>query len=277
MIYLIAGARRIYKKPFKKFGNKEEDVIKMTPSNEDFSVIDERLVNIISASAINEIPDVIEVMRHIDAALPNEDGLKWFNFLYLKVTESVRDNPPPLAWESPEFLNRLAVVFANLYLGALANWHQNREAVARAWSPLFEARGRQGVKRVQFAIAGMNAHINRDLGIALVETSEEFRIVPHRGSAQHRDFERVNDILVRVAEEVKQTLATGIVGEIDQDLGRVDDAVALWSVRKARETAWTNAEILWQIKDIPILADAFLINLDRLVGLSSRGLLISVG
>lgn len=130
---------------------------------------------------------------------------------------------------------------------------------------------------MQFAIAGMNARINRDLGAALIETAEEMALVPRRGSAQHRDFERVNDILVRVEEEVKQTLATGIVGEIDQDLGRVDDVVALWSVRKARETAWTNAEIVWQIKDIPVLADAFLINLDRLVGLSTRGLLIPVG
>lgn len=46
---------------------------------------------------------------------------------------------------------------------------------------------------------------------------------------------------------------------------------------ETRETAWTNGEILWQIKDVPVLADAFLINLDRLIGLSSRGLLIPVG
>lgn len=249
----------------------------MMPLNDDLILIDERMVEIISASALDDIPDVIQVMRSIDAVLPNEDGLKWFNFLYLRVTESVRDNPPALAWENPDFLNRLAVVFAKLYLGAVVNWQQNMESVARAWTPLFAARRRQNVMRVQFAIAGMNAHINRDLAIALVETAEELGLTPRRGSPEHRDFERVNDLLERVAEEVKQTLATGIVGEIDQDLGRLDDVVALWSVRKARETAWTNAEILWQIKNIPVLADAFLINLDRLVGLSSRGLLIPIG
>jgi hypothetical protein len=246
----------------------------MTPLNENLSSIDERLVEIIAASAIENISDVIGVMQRINDALPNEDGLKWFNFLYLKVTESVSNNPPALAWENPEFLNRLAIVFANLYLGAVANWQQNRETVARAWTPLFESRGSQNVMRVQFAIAGMNAHINRDLAIALVQTAEELNVVPRRDSQEHRDFMRVNDILERVAEDVKQTLATGIVGEIDQDLGRLDDVVAFWSVRKARETAWTNAEILWQIKDIPVLADAFLINTDRFVGLTSRGLLI---
>ena len=56
------------------------------------------------------------------------------------------------------------------------------------------------------------------------------------------NLERVNAILETVTEQVKQFLATGIVGEIDQDLGRLDDMAALWSVRKARETAYTNAE-----------------------------------
>ena len=115
----------------------------MMPDNGNFTLNDERLVETISASAINDIPDVIDVMQHIDAALPNEDGLKWFNYLYLKVTESVRDDPPALAWESPEFLNRLAVAFANLYLGAIVDWHRNRDTVARAWTPLFARRARR--------------------------------------------------------------------------------------------------------------------------------------
>ena len=64
------------------------------------------------------------------------------------------------------------------------------------------------------------------------------------------------------------------MGEIDQDLGRLDDMAALWSVRKARETAYTNGEISWQLRAVPTLSDAFLKNLDRLVALSSRGLLV---
>ena len=92
----------------------------------------------------------------------------------------------------------------------------------------------------------MNAHINHDLPIALVQTSEEQKIAPRRGSPEHRDFERVNAILEVVAEQVKEFLATGIVGEIEQNLGHLDDVIALWKVRKARETAFTNGEVLWQ-------------------------------
>ena len=240
----------------------------------DMPAVDERLAQVISASTVNSIEDVINVMRGLDDVLQNSDGLKWFNLLYLKVTEGVRDSPPAEGWENPQYVERLAVIFAGLYFSAIASWQRDHDSVVRSWSPLFEAREKKRIARVQFAIAGMNAHINHDLPIALVQTSEEQDIVPRRGSPEHRDFERVNIILEAVAEQVKQFLATGIVGEIDQDLGRLDDVVALWSVRKARETAYDNGELLWHFRGIPILSDKFLTSLDRFVGLTSRGLLV---
>ena len=240
------------------------------------SNVDELLVKVISAAAIDTIDDVIRVMNGMDKVLQNDDGLKWFNLLYLKVTQAVQSAPPAEGWENQNFVERFAVVFAGLYFNAVASWQRDQVGVSRAWKPLFELRKRNGVFRVQFAIAGMNAHINHDLCIALLQTSLEKDIVPRRNSSEHRDFEKVNSLLERVSEEVKQFLATGIIGEVDQDLGQLDDAVALWSVRNARETAWTNGELLWQAKDIPLFNDGFLKNLDRLVGLTTRGLLIPV-
>jgi hypothetical protein len=246
----------------------------MSQNTFDMPLTDERLVQVISASSVSDIEDVINVMSGLDNILQNNDGLKWFNLLYLRVTEGVRHSPPAEGWENQQYVERLAVIFAGLYFSAIASWQRDHDSVVRSWAPLFHSRQRRGIARVQFAIAGMNAHINHDLSIALVQTSEDQGVVPRRGSPEHRDFERVNTILEAVVEQVKEFLATGIVGEIDQDLGRLDDMVALWSVRKARETAYTNGEILWQLRASPLLNDAFLRNLDRLVGLSSRGLLV---
>ena len=234
---------------------------------------DQKLTQIIASSATTTIDDVITVLRNIDDTLPSNDGLKWFNLLYLKVTEGVRDNPPTESWEDPQWLRRLDVEFAKLYFTALASWHRNPDEVTRSWVPLLSSRQNQNITRVQFALAGINAHINHDLPIAVVQTSEEQEIVPRSSSPQHRDFERVNTILEAVVDQAKQFLATGIIGEIDQDIGQIDDLIAIWSVRKARETAWTNAEILWQLRSIPLLSDGFLLSIDRLVRLSSQGLL----
>lgn len=45
--------------------------------------------------------------------------------------------------------------------------------VHKAWQPLFEVTNNQHITRIQFALAGMNAHINHDLPIAIGTTSQQ--------------------------------------------------------------------------------------------------------
>ena len=237
---------------------------------------DEKLGQIALTPAIHSVDDVIAVLRLLDGELRNEDGLKWFNLLYLKVSEGVRSQPQPIHWENAAWLERLDVQFAKLYFSAVADWFGNRPQVARSWLPLFESRNRRGILRVQLAFAGINAHINHDLPIALVQTGKEMRITPKRGTPEFRDFEKVNGVLEAAQENAKRYIATGIVGLIDEDLGQLDDRIANWSVRKARETAWSNGEILWRLNRATAVRDDFLVNLDRLVSLASRGFLVPV-
>lgn len=237
----------------------------------------EKLAQIIAAEAVATVDDVILVLRNLDRELSSNDGLKWFNLLYLRVTEGVRNQSATIRWENSKWLERLDVIFAKLYFAAIANWQNSRSNVTRSWSPLFEARDQQGILRVQFAFAGINAHINHDLPIALVQTGKELRISLRRGTREFRDFEKVNSILEVAQENAKQYIATGIVGLLDEDLGRLDDRIANWSVRKARETAWSNGEICGRLNRTPVLREDFVVNLDRLVSLSSRGLLVPVG
>ena len=67
----------------------------------------------------------------------------------------------------------------------------------------FEARSRRGIAPLQFALAGMNAHINRDLPVALVTTCEELGLELRADSPQHSDYIHVNDVLEQVEAQVK--------------------------------------------------------------------------
>jgi hypothetical protein len=236
---------------------------------------DEALAQIVATPA-TDIPEAIAVMEQIDGALADADGLKWFNLLYLIVTRAVLASPPAAGWQDPAWLTRLDVVFANLYFGAVASWLQDHDSAPRAWQALFEARFRPNVMRVQFALCGMNAHINHDLPLAVVRTGEELHVEPVRGTPQHQDFEHVNDVLAIAEPTAIQFLATGLLGRITQDLGTLDDTLAIWSVRRARDSAWTNAEILWALRAIPVLRSKFLRVLDRTTGFAGRGLLLPV-
>lgn len=231
------------------------------------------LDGLLAARAPRDIAEVIALMRSIEAALPRGDGVAWFTRLYRAVTEGVAEALTAGTFRSPEFVRSLDVAFANLFFVALRRHAEDPDTVPKAWAPLIEARRRCGIVPLQFALAGMNAHINGDLPVALVATWRALRIEPQRRSREHRDFRRVNALLAETEERVKLEFVTGALAEVDASLGAVDDVLAMWNVRKAREAAWANAETLWAIRGIPALRSHFLVTLDRMVGFAGRGLL----
>lgn len=219
------------------------------------------------------IAAVIARMEKIGAGLSENDGVARFNELYLAVTREVGAQAGAGTFADEAYLSTLDVGFAELYFAAV-DGESRGDAVPHAWAPLFEARGRKGVAPIQFALAGMNAHINHDLALALNTACDQRKVTLKRNSAQHRDFLKVNDTLERVQDRIKARYAHGLVGWADKSLGRLDDVVAAWKVARARDAAWTNAEALRALRRVPRVRDDYLETLGRTVGLVSRALLV---
>jgi hypothetical protein len=230
------------------------------------------LTDILLRTPAQSIDEVIGVMTAIDEDLPDDDGLKWFNRLYLRVTVSVRAAVEEATFRDPAFLAALDVIFANLYFAALSA-DADGDGAPAAWRPLLEARHQRGIKRIQFALAGMNAHINRDLPEGIVRTFTALGGSPLTDRGRRQDFDSINALLERVEQEVRTDFSVGVIGVIDELGHDVDDAVAMWKVRSARAAAWTNAKVMWTLRDIPVLHDEFFARLDGLTGLAGRGLL----
>jgi hypothetical protein len=235
---------------------------------------DAQLLQIVNAAAPAAIADVLVVMQSIDGLLPSSDGLKWFNKLYSMVTQQIDLKPPPNGWEDATWLTRLAVVFANFYFAAIANALQQNPDVASSWRALFEARNKTGIDRIQFALAGMNAHINHDLALALLQTNDELHMTPPLESPEHDDYEQVNGLLEQVLPSALNLLAAGIVGELAQDTGKVGRLLAIWNVRAARDLAWDFAGHLRNLEGAS--RDVALEAQDKLSGVIGRTLLLSV-
>jgi hypothetical protein len=204
-------------------------------------------------------PDRRRVRRRLRRS---PDGVACFNYMYLSVTEAVRDQLD--RFEDPAFVERLAVVFAEFYL------REYRAAdagawISKAWEPLFAEARRKGVAPVQFALAGMNAHINNDLPWALLQAWDELSEGPEEDSPVYRDFQLVNTILEEVAGGVRATLESGLIRWLDRALGRFDDVVATVVIAKARTEAWRRGA-RWQRGLDVESADAH----ERHVGYESR-------
>jgi hypothetical protein len=234
------------------------------------------LRQLLAADPPATIEEVVARLQAIDAALPAGDGVAWFAKLYLEVTREVGAALIPGTFRDPDFVLRLDLAFVGLFFDALRRSLQAPPAPPKAWAPLFEARAARGIAPIQFALAGMNAHINRDLPIALVTTCEDAGVDLAEAAPQRADFERVNALLAATEKRVKAEFATGLVGVVDVAFGDVDDRIAMWNVGRARDAAWVQALTLWTLRVIPPLQRDAIDTLDHVVGFAGRGLLVPV-
>jgi hypothetical protein len=231
--------------------------------------VDQRLLQLVSENPTT-IAKVIDLMRRIDGVLPNNDGLKWFNALYRLVTEKVAQQPPAGGWQNPVWLTRLDVVFAGMYFDAISSALE-KSTVASSWQAVFDARSNTNIDRIQFALAGMNAHINHDLSLALLQTDSELSLTPGLQSPEHADFEAVNDLLESVLPSALKVLATGVLGVIAQDTGKIGRLLAFWNVRAARDLAWDFAD---HLRGLPGIARNVALEVqDKVTGALGRSLL----
>ena len=72
-------------------------------------------------------------------------------------------------------------------------------------------------------------------------------------------------------------MLTGLLGQDLPSLDLVEQLVAGWKIRVFREIAWTNSEVLWNLRGQLLLSNGYLAALDGTAELSSRGLLAPVG
>ncbi|MEV8455368.1 DUF5995 family protein [Streptomyces sp. NPDC052095] len=222
------------------------------------------------------IDGVIARMERIDTELDPRDGVACFNHMYLKVTKLVKENITAGTFGDAAFLERMDVIFAGLYLRNVDADRAGRQ-VDTAWAPLFAARDNRIIWPLQFALAGMNAHINHDLPVAVVETCTERRTTPDTPPVHH-DYEKVNDLLASVEAEVRAEYEPEIAKLTTRDAEALKHAISAFSIAEAREAAWRTAEAFWVEKHglDPLAYRAHEAALARTVAGVSQGILLPV-
>lgn len=221
------------------------------------------------------ITQVLATMQTLDGLMADGDGLKWFNWLYLQVTQAVEERVAAGGFTDAKWLAELDVQFARLYFAALCEWLAERAAPG-CWMALFARRQETMIARIQFALAGVNAHINHDLAIAIDATCKVTYTAPSHGSAQYHDYTSLNATLDGQIEAAKQKLMMRLLGEALPEVSHLENTLAAWNVAAARESAWVNAEVLWRLSDVPPLALRYMDALDGFTAVAGKALLTPV-
>ncbi|RPF31959.1 DUF5995 family protein [Streptomyces sp. TLI_185] len=210
---------------------------------------------------------VVSRMRALDAALPERDGVAVFNRVYLAVTEAVDRSIDAHRFADARAATTLDVRFAQRYLAAVDAVTYERRPPA-CWRPLFQLRRHPGVRPLQFALAGINAHIGHDLALAVVDSCRTLDCEP---AELEDEFDRVGDLLVSLEERIREDLMPG--PDLLQIADPLTHLLGAWSLERARDATWTAARALWALRGLPEVAAEFTERLDAAVGFAGRMLL----
>ncbi len=113
------------------------------------------------------------------------------------------------------------------------------------WATLFDVRSDTEIPTLNYAMAGVNAHVNFDLAFALL-TTWETHPDPAERDAQHRDYCRINDIFYAKMNKLSDEFDSPFSKFGDGTwLDRLGNLFGDLLVRETRDFAWDAAMRMW--------------------------------
>lgn len=204
-----------------------------------------------TAALPTDIDGVIERLETIILdCKARQDRLGYFAALYNRVTLAVRDGIRAGEFADGPRMEQLDVTFASRYLAAY-DTYRSGELPSLAWLKAFQAAQNDDHVVLQHLLAGMNAHINLDLGVAAARTCAGSEIDGLQG-----DFDRINDVLAKLTPVVEQELDDCSPGfdVLSHCAPKLELKMVGFSMDKARAAAWSFARELALLRHLPQVA-----------------------
>jgi hypothetical protein len=177
---------------------------------------------------------IITLDQIIEECKNNNCPLGFFAVLYRKVTLSVKEGIHNNRFEDNARMEKLDIFFANRYCRAYFD-SKNNKTISKSWKVAFDAKNKDNYSALQHLLLGINAHINLDLGIATINTIENYPL-----DGIKNDFNHINSVLSDLTDEAKKNMGSiSPVFKILMPLAKQwDDKLIQFSIKTAREGAW---------------------------------------
>ena len=198
-------------------------------------------------------------LRALAAAAGDATG--HFPAMYARVTERIAGAIDGGQFRDGPRMAAFAAAFAARYTGARGG----HGGPPRCWQATWDVGGDRRLLVVQHLLLGINAHVNHDLPLVVVELADRTGDL----ASIRPDFDAVNDVLAATSQEV--------LDELDRVARWVSHAARLggdrafnFSLRVARRQAWEAAERLHRLDPEGRARDVR--ELDRLVTVLAYGI-----
>jgi len=218
--------------------------------------------------------DIDDVLAKLGGIIDTHRGTPhvFFPAVYRATTARVRAGMQKGSFVDGARMGRFVTGFANRYLAALDAAAPGAGGPARAWQVAFDAAARPHTMILQHVLLGMNAHINYDLPLAVIEAATGGKIAD-----LEQDFHAINDVLAALLDPVQEVIDrfSPLLKILDTVGGRSDEQLVMFSISTARAEAWHEATRL--VDESAEQRARSSVSLDRRVALLASSILVPDG
>jgi Family of unknown function (DUF5995) len=194
---------------------------------------------------LNEPGTIDDVLRNIDQVIDwakeSKNAIGYFAVLYRRVTLGIRDAINDGTFVDGPRIERLDVAFAKRYFNALNAYFYPDEfyGLTLPWNVAFVGDQDRQAIIVQHMLAGLNAHIRFDLGLALLTVASDWP------DSLREDYDSVNVLLCNQIPGIN-TEVQGLSPELRWLRVLIPDEISVLqkALTKLREEAWLFARYM---------------------------------
>lgn len=173
---------------------------------------------------------------------------------YLMMTRNMQIAIANVEFKDPTWVDYLLTRFADYYFAALDAYGRDHTAAPRVWQIAHDAAHQPGVWALQKLLLGVNAHINYDLVLTLVEVLrvEWQNLTDAQRNQRHADYSYVNQIIARTIDAVQDQIlepAMPVLALLDALLGRMDEKLVSRVLTAWRDQVWREAVQILEAAD----------------------------
>jgi len=155
----------------------------------------------------------------------------------------------------PEWVHALLHRFADYYFIALDAYEAGDDTTPAVWHYTFHTTTQHRLHVVQQLFLGVNAHINYDLVLTLLDMLESswHALEPGERARFHADHCHINAVIERTIDTVQDTVVERVspsMDVVDKLMGRADEFLIGQIIRRWRGAVWKRAASILDTTDV---------------------------
>lgn len=189
---------------------------------------------------------VITMQTYLQAWKRADDRRAIFLNCYLLMTQNILTAIHHQEFHDNNWVNTLTHRFAEYYFTALTAYESQQPTTPKVWQLTHEAAKDAQTYTLQNLFVGVNAHINYDLVLTVVELldSDWPTLSPTQRTTRYQDFIQVNEIIARTIDAVQDTVVEAFTPRLDlldKLMGPIDEWLVSQMIGQWREVVWQTA------------------------------------